>query len=275
MATYSRSIDRVSNTDGSTTQAAITHSGTNFFSGYLQTHENRDPYVSGYAFIKWLKVPSWITTQSQTGLNDFASSVGNEFTTLSETNFKSFSGLGTMQLDVGALTVGFTGNETSFAKGTMQKAEGFTLKYQVTSGSDLCTYYNHWVGGIRDPKTGIATYPKDYGLEYHSKNHTGILLYVVTRPDADNWKANIIEFASVYTNVMPTKIIQDHFNFEGGSHEFAEVEQEFKGYMHYGREVTKLAYAYMSKSENRYSIGTENEFADASSYHTDLSSTAV
>ena len=270
MTTYSRSIDRVSNKDGSAKQATLDTESVNFFSGYLQTHQNRDPYVSGYAFIKWLKVPKWITTLDATDPTT-GSDVGNEFTTLSETNFKSFSGLGTMQLDVGALTAGFTGNETSFAKGTMQKAEGFTLKYQVTSGSDLCTYYNHWVGGIRDPKTGIATYPKDYGIEYHSKNHTGILLYVVTRPDADKWGANIIEFASVYTNVMPTKIIQDHFNFEGGSHEFAEVEQEFKGYMHYGRKVTELAYSYMKTESHRYAIGSENEFADASSYSTRLS----
>ena len=253
---------------GAADTPSVNHPDSSFFNGYFQTHDLRDPYVGGYSFIRWLKVPAWISSR-QSG-EKAGSDNNNEFTKLSESNFKSFSGLGSMQLDTGPLTMGFTANETSFAKGTMQKAEGFTLKYQVSSGSDLCSYYNNWVSGIRDPKTGIATYPKDYSIPYHSKNHTGTLLYVNTRPDADNWEDDIIEFAAIYTNVFPTKIVQDHFNYEGGSHEFAEVEQEFKGYMHYGREVTEYAQKIMKSDSYKPKFYTENEFTDASKYDDNL-----
>lgn len=145
-----------------------------FFNGYVHHGENmKDPYVSGYAFIKWIKVPSWLESDQ-----------GARFKQLTERNFKGLSGLSDMQMDTGAVTAGFTNNELSFAKGTVQKAEGFTLKYQINSGADIDRIYNEWVSGIRDPKTGIATYPRKSGLPYHSNNHTGILLYVVTRPDA-------------------------------------------------------------------------------------------
>jgi len=74
----------------------------------------RKTYVSGYAFIKWIKVPTWIGTDS-----------GASFKQLSERNFKAFSGLTDMQMDTGGITAGFTGNELSFAKGSVQKTEGF------------------------------------------------------------------------------------------------------------------------------------------------------
>lgn len=236
-----------------------------FFNGYVSHSGNvKDPYVSGYAFIKWLKVPRWLGPDE-----------GRDFKQLTERNFKGFSGLSDLQMDTGAITAGFTNNELSFAKGTVQKPEGFTLKYQVRSGADIDRYYNDWVSGIRDPKTGIATYPQKSGLAYHSDNHTGILLYVVTRPDADNFgqgpdKSNI-EFAALYTHVMPTKIMLDHFNYESGSHEFAEKEQEFKGYMNFGQAVEKFAVAEMSKSKV-YKFFNENDFLNLSDYATTVPS---
>ena len=230
-----------------------------FFNGHVSHGGNmKDPYVSGYAFIKWIKVPTWIHTDN-----------GRDFVQLTERNFKGFSGLSDLQMDTGAITAGFTANELSFAKGTVQKPEGFTLKYQVKSGMDIDRYYNTWVSGIRDPKTGIATYPKKSGLPYHSDNHTGILLYVVTRPDADNFgegedKSNI-EFAALFTHVMPTKIMLDHFNYESGSHEFAEKEQEFKGYMNFGQAVDAFAVGQMSTSKV-YKFYNENDFLNLSEY---------
>ena len=234
-----------------------------FFNGYVAHGSNiKDPYVSGYAFIKWIKVPPWI------GDNN-----GADFIQLSERNFKGFGGLGDLQLDVGAITAGFTGNELSFAKGTVQKAEGFTLKYQVRSGSDIDRYYNRWVSGIRDPKTGIATYPKTHNIPYHSNNHTGILLYVVTRPDADNFgvggdKSNI-EFAALYTHVLPTKIMLGHFNYEAGSHENTENEQEFKGYMNIGEAVEQFAIDQMSTSKI-YQFYNESGFTNLGEYATSV-----
>jgi hypothetical protein len=232
-----------------------------FFNGYVSHGKNtRDPYVSGFAFIKWIKVPTWIGAAK----ND----QGREFKQLTERNFKAFQGLNDMQMDTGAITAGFTNNELSHAKGTVQKAEGFTLRYQEQSGSPITKVYNEWVSGIRDPKTGIATYPKKSGLAYHSDNHTGILLYVVTRPDADNFGGaeGNIEFAALFTHVMPTKIILNHFNYESGSHEFADSqEQEFKGYLNIGEAVEKFAAAQMS-ANNIYKFYNENDFLNLNEF---------
>jgi len=250
--------------DPSMTEHVVTASQDNFFNGYVAQGANtQDPYVSGYAFIKWIKVPIWIGTDS-----------GASFKQLSERNFKAFSGLSDMQMDTGGLTAGFTGNELSFAKGSVQKTEGFALKYQEKSGGPDTKSYNEWVSGIRDPKTGIATYPAKAGLAYHSTNHTGLLLYVVTRPDADNFNVSgpdgsNIEFAALFTNVMPTKIILNHFNFSTNEHEFVENEQEFKGYMNIGSAVEAFASENMSASVI-YKFYDENDFLNLSDFATSI-----
>lgn len=225
----------------------------NFFNGYTNAGNNsHDPYISGYAFIKWISVPTWLPNPA-------------EFKALSEKNFKSFNGINDIQMGTEGIRAGFTGNELHFAKDISKSGE-FTVKYQEQSGSPLSTIYNTWVSGIRDPKTGIATYPKLSGQEYHSANHTGVLLYVVTRPDADNFNGGKnIEFAALITKVMPTKIALNHFNYESGSHDFAEPEQEFKGYMNIGEAVENFAAQYMSASRI-YTFDSENKFSNIKSF---------
>jgi len=224
----------------------------NFFNGYVPMgKDSHDPFMSGYAFIKWLKVPTWIGESS-------------EFMAYSEKNFKAFSGINDIAMDTSTVTAGFTGNEHSYAKG-ITKTGDFTIRHQEHSGSPLTAMYNAWVSGIRDPKTGIATYPEAAGIPYHSSNHTGTLLYVVTRPDANNFGGKNIEFAALFTKVMPTKIALGHFNFETGNHDVNDIEQEFKAYMHIGAAVEDFAASYMTK-QKIYLFNNENSFADIGQY---------
>lgn len=224
----------------------------NFFTGSVGHGANSfDPYVSGYAFIIWVKVPSWLPH-------------GDEFKAFSQKNFKSFQGLANIDLETEGARMGFTANETHYTKGTGTKPSEFTLKYQEHSSSPMTKEYNSWVSGIRDPKTGIATYPKEFGIEYHSNNHTGTLLYVVTRPDADNFDAKIIEHASLWTHVQPTRINLEQFNYESGSHEFFDLDQPFKAVMHVGQEVEKFAEGY---AKGRiYPFYTENSFENITTF---------
>lgn len=217
----------------------------NFFNGALMHGANSyDPYVSGYAYIKWLHVPKWV----ESGDSDEQPVYANQFRQLSEKNFKGFGGLADIELDTGGITSGFTGNELHYAKGIGNKPTEFTLKYQEQSGSPLTRVYNKWVAGIRDPRTGVATYAKQHKIDYHSRNHTGTLLYVNTRPDADNKDKKIIEFAAIITHVMPKKMIFNHFNYESGSHDFVEQEMSFSGYLHMGADVDAYVYGQMSNS---------------------------
>jgi hypothetical protein len=226
----------------------------NFFNGSVPMENTaHDPYVSGYAFIKWLKVPTWIPNPEQ-------------FKAYSEKNFKAFSGLSNISMGTAGVKAGFTETEVAYATSISKQGE-FSLKYQQHSGGPLKTIYDAWVSGIRDPKTGIATYPLTSGLPYHSSNHTGVLLYVVTRPDANNFGGKNIEFAALYTKVMPTIIHLDHYNFESGSHDVTESDQEFKAYMHIGAKVEDFAANYM-QSTGTYTFYNENEFNNIDKFTT-------
>ena len=224
----------------------------NFFTGSMTTGTNSfDPYVSGYAFIYWLKVPSWVPN-------------GDVFKQLSQKNFKSFQGLQNQDLETEGAKMGFSVNETHYTKSLGAKPSEFTLKYQEHSGSPLTSPYDAWVSGIRDPKTNIATYPALSGLPYHSSNHTGTLLYIVTRPDANNFSGNNIEKSFLWTHVQPKRINMEHYNFEQGSHDMFDLDQPFSGVLNYGQAVDEFAAGYVAS--RTYAFYNENSFENIGVY---------
>jgi hypothetical protein len=200
-----------------------------------------DPYVSGYAFLFWIKLPVWVTDKFRF------------FQFLSSRNFKEFNGSSDMSLEMVNWGLGFSGNENETA-GAIKMDNGFTLTFQEFSGSPLSSTYDYWVSGIRDPHTNIAVYPRRDNKPYAAKNHTGSLLYVVTRPDADGGDAetlqngSYIEQAIYYTNVMPKKINKEYLNFSSGTVEGKTLTQEFTGTRHYGKNVIEYAKGYMAQN---------------------------
>lgn len=219
-------------------------STANFFTGSFDTTnnlQNYDPLLTGYGFIFWVKVPKFMD-------QIFPSNVFKDFT---QKNFKSLGGLSDIDLQTANVTQGFGANELHFA-GTIQKGNTeFTLKHQEFSGSPVGTLYKAWTTGIRDPETDIATYPKMFNMDYSAANHTGQLLYVATRPDANNVSKNIVEFACMWTNVMPKRVPIGHFNFDIGSRDQVEIEMPFSGDFHmsagideYAKELLSKAYAF-------------------------------
>jgi hypothetical protein len=117
--------------------------------------------------------------------------------------------------------------------------------------------HQFWISSIADPETGIATYPKVYGLDYSAKNHTGEMMYIVTRPDVNNVEKRNIEFAAYYTNVMPKKIPLSHFEYSQGEHNLVEIEIPFAGNMHISSKVDNYAQRLLSTS---YSFVTQGLF---------------
>ena len=200
-----------------------------FFQGQFQSDTIvRDPLVGGFAFVKWLAIPSWVTQEYP------------KFADLTEKNLRAFSGLSDIDMNTFAISEGFTNSENMFAGG-IQKFQGFTMTHREYSGSPIRNAYTHWVTGVRDPATGIARYPKEYNMEYSAANHTGELLYIMTRPDVDNTSKHNIEFACLYTMVMPTRIHLSHLNFTAGSNDGSELEQQFVGVPHISPAVDQLA----------------------------------
>jgi hypothetical protein len=217
-----------------------------FFQGRYESDTiNRDPLISGFSFVKWMSVPTWVT-------KEYAS-----FAALTEKNLRAFGGLNDIDMNTFAIQEGFTQSENMFAGG-IQMFQGFSMTHREYSGSPIRNAYRHWVTGIRDPVTGIARYPKEYGMEYGAKNHTGELLYIQTRPDADNFKnSKIIEFACLYTMVMPTRIHYSHHNFTAGTNDGTELEQQFVGIPNISPEVDKFA---ASQLDTIYKFVTGGDF---------------
>jgi hypothetical protein len=207
-----------------------TADNTNFFNGNYNTLElDFDPLVTGYAFFKWTKIPKWVET------------VFPAFKTMTEKNFLSGFSLADIELETTTIQAGFSGNEYNVATNSKKNNTDFSIKHREFSGSPMRNMYQYWITGIRDPETGIATYPKVHGVDYAAKNHTGEIIYIVTRPDANNVDMNNIEFACYFTAVMPTKIQLSQFNYDTASHDAVEYEQSFKGCYHMSPEVDSLA----------------------------------
>jgi hypothetical protein len=201
-----------------------------WFTGKMNTQKlDFDPLVTGYAFIIWTKLPFWV----QKTYTNFAD--------MTQKNFKSFDGLANMELQTAQYTHTFNANSYEYATSIQKQNTNFTIKHQEFSGNPIKNMYQFWITGIRDPETDIAVYPRAFGCTYGAKNHTGELLYIVTRPDANNVERNNIEFAAYYTAVMPTTLPIQHFAYNQGDHNSPEIDINFVGDLHLGPEVDNYA----------------------------------
>ena len=217
-----------------------------FFTGGLNLKQLAlDPLVVGHAFIVWTKLPKWVVSEYP------------GFKALTEKNFKAFGGIDDIELQTQAYQYGFGNNEYNVATEITKANTTFSIRHQEYSGSPIKNGYQHWVSNILDPETNISTYPKIYGMEYAAKNHTGELMYIVTRPDVNNIDKKNIEFAAYYTNVIPTKIPLSHFEFTQGDNNLAELEQSFRGNMHISAKVDNYAKKLLATT---YAFVTEGLF---------------
>lgn len=201
----------------------------------------RDPLITGYAMIKWIDLPVWVEYKP--------GKIQMPIKALMEKNFRSFSGINDIELNTMSIQEGFSQSEVQFAASS-QRFQGFSINTREYQGSPISNSIGLWVTSIRDPVTNVATYPSDiekgmlYGkgdpklikdgekhIAYTAKNHTGALLYVSLRPDADMVSINpsVIEKAILWTMVMPTKYPQQHYNFTSGSNDGVEIDLSFTG----------------------------------------------
>ena len=221
-----------------------------------------DPYISGYAFIVWTKLPAFMNNVTD---KDVISGmpIDRAFKQMTEKNFKSLSGIGDITLGVEDVTHGFAGNAYGVATGISKENTSFSITHQELAGSPIRKLYEYWVTGVRDPETGLATYHGKIGSNecptYSAKYHTGELLYIVTDPTGGE---HGIEFACYYTNVMPTKIPQDHLNFTNGDHAVAEASIDFRGNYHTSDQINQLAKAYLKQKLTQKTFADYKAFGD-------------
>lgn len=204
-----------------------------FFTGVDdQVNLYLDPIVTGYAFIYWVDLPNWFEKDADL----------KYFKQLSEKNFRSFQGINSIELNTSQLQTGFAGHEINAVTGISRQNTEFQIGHKEFSGSPMTKMYQKWISMIRDPRTGVALYPKLYNIEYGARNHSGQLLYIMTRPDATNAGKNVVEYACFYSNVVPTNVPLDSlYNFEIGSQDSPQIEITFKGFPEMGPNVNAYA----------------------------------
>lgn len=193
-----------------------------------------DPFITGYAFWIWTKMPAF-----------FDETMKSQFRNLTEKNFKAYSGIGDMTLQVEDMTMGFAGNAYGVATNIQKENTQFSITHYELAGSPIRELYQYWITGIRDPETGLSHYHGKLGSKecptYSAKYHTGEGIYIVTDPSGAIGGETGIEFAAYYTNILPTKVPQDHLNYNAGDHGTSEIQMDFRGNFHQSKAINALA----------------------------------
>lgn len=223
----------INDNDGKNMLEVVNNLNGSFFTGVDdQVNLYLDPIVTGYAFIYWVDLPDWFKEDADL----------KYFKQLSEKNFRSFQGINSIELNTSQLQTGFAGHEINVVTGISRQNTEFQIGHKEFSGSPMTKMYQKWISMIRDPRTGVALYPKLYNVEYGARNHSGQLLYIMTRPDATNAGKNVVEYACFYSNVVPTNVPLDSlYNFEIGSQDSPQIEITFKGFPEMGPNVNAYA----------------------------------
>jgi hypothetical protein len=178
-----------------------------------------DPYVSGYHFIYFKKLPPKLAT--------------NIGIVNSGSNAPNIGGVNQVQqlLSASCLSVtppGGTLNKTDFTGlgGTkwsvptnIDYGNTITIKFLEYSSLPIKNVFHGWVRMIRDYRTGVSVLE---GNNYTKSQYASTLLYWTTKPDGKT-----VEYAACYTGVFPTKDPQDLFSGDIGTYDKLEIDMEF------------------------------------------------
>ena len=161
-----------------------------------------DPYVTGYHFIYWEKLPGGI------GINTANMSSG-----------VSQSDIGTI-LQAACLSVtppGGTLSQIEFAglggikwsvPGNVDYGTTISIKYLEMNRTPILDIHHGWVKMIRDYRTGVSQIPEnDDGSDYSKNSYSGLLYYWTTDPSC-----SVIENFACFDGVFPLKDPQDLFS---------------------------------------------------------------
>ena len=216
-----------------------------------------DPFTSGYAYIYWVQLPTWFEQDPDL----------KNFKVATQKFLVSISGINDIELQEASQPYGFAGNEVSNVTGITKGNTDITLGFKEYSGTPITKLFSKWINYIRDPNTGIATYPKQFDVEYSSVNHTGICLIMFLRPDVTNSGHDNLEKAFLYSHMYPLNIPYSNlYTYELGSQDSPQsVEINFKGVLmenaavdEYARKILKEEILNISEDNNNASLLLDN-----------------
>ncbi len=178
-----------------------------------------DPYITGYHFIWFDKMPN-IPFDSEPvtgGLNQSETPLILAATCTGVTppggtlNKVEFTGLGGVKWAV---------------PGNLDYGNSVSVKFQEMQGLPVTTIMHRWIKMMRDYRTGVAGEPlsdQNEGTTAYTKtNYSAVLYYWTTAPDGKT-----IEYYAAYDGVFPTKDPADLYASDVESIGKLDVEIEF------------------------------------------------
>jgi len=156
-----------------------------------------DPYVTGYHFIWFAKLPprlqEFVDLDSNAVIANLLSGACLSVTPPGGTlNKVEFTGLGGIKWAVPA---------------NVDYGNSVSVKFLEFNGTPLLNIMHGWVKMIRDYRSGVSNLEDKDTLDGYTKNtYAGLMYYWTTAPDAKT-----VEYYAVYDGVFPTKDPQDLF----------------------------------------------------------------
>jgi len=180
-----------------------------------------DPYLTGYHFIWFDKIPDKITTVlSATGGPSGLSSTQDVQYVLASSCLSVTPPGGTLN------KVEFTGlGGVKWAvPGNIDYGNSVSIKFLEFNRTPLLDIFSAWFKLMRDYRFGVTEVLKDGddGSGYSKSTYAGLLYYWTTAPDAET-----IEYAACYDGVFPTKDPQDLFGSDVETVGRLDMEIEF------------------------------------------------
>jgi hypothetical protein len=172
-----------------------------------------DPYVTGYHFIWFAKLPPGLAEYAKLDNNSVISnllagaclSVTPPGGTL---NKVEFTGLGGIKWAVPA---------------NVDYGNSVSVKFLEFNGTPLLNIMHGWVKMIRDYRSGVSNLVDGEDLSGYTKStYAGLMYYWTTAPDAKT-----VEYYAVYDGVFPTKDPQDLFTSDVETIGRLDTEIEF------------------------------------------------
>lgn len=177
-----------------------------------------DPYISGYHFIWFDKLPSALTNYTSRGISGLDNiddikkilaasclSVTPPGGTLAKVEF---TGLGGIKWAV---------------PGNIDYGNAVSVKFLEFSKTPILDIMHSWVKMIRDYRTGVTELEDtDEGIGYSNRTYAATMFYWTTAPDAMS-----IEYYAAYDGVFPTKDPQDLFSSDIETIGKLDIEIEF------------------------------------------------
>jgi len=177
-----------------------------------------DPYVSGYHFIWFDKLPADIIKYTSQGISGISSEAEVK-------NILAASCLGVTPPGGTLNKVEFTGlgGVKWSVPGNVDYGNTVSIKFLEMNKTPILDIMHGWVKMIRDYRTGVTDLVDgDSGDGYTKKTYAGMMYYWTTAPDAKT-----VEYYACYDGMFPGKDPQDLFTSDVETVGRLDVEIEF------------------------------------------------